>query len=379
MSKMSIFYTIQGDAGEEIMHPNMFHIKAVPGYELAHQDIIENFPLRDTGQFHFRYRTAKAPKGNFVWTDMASDPSASVPKYHGKVFMQVLRLDRLEADYEFEFCEPVFANGHVQDAPCDHQYEDEKDNEPPPSKPARRPQKKKISRQKITRQKKPRKKLVRRSTSSLMRDHDNYDDDNHQQGGEANSKEKPSPLQFDDDDKEEGNGHVHDLIAPSPTEPMPTEEEDMPSMTSLLDTFKMHAEEPAMNLRNRVKDAVEKNTKKAKAKLDIKNAVLNAHMENESRLQTWADDSGGGGMKNIRTLLATLDEVLFPWAKEKWKPVGVADMLQASGVRLAYFKAMRVVHTDRLPKDATPEDHAIADMLYKALNKAWVNFQAQQK
>jgi len=187
------------------------------------------------------------------------------------------------------------------------------------------------------------------------------------------SRSKPglSQLQFKD---AEDDTHDPDLIEASPQTPA---DDGMASMMTLNSVFiPAAAATKPRHMKEVVQMAVQKNRQKQEEKKKFQNAVVDAQNDNERRLNSWANDSGGG-MKNIRTLLATLDDVLFPWAKAKWKPVGVSDMLSTSGVRISYFKAMRLVHTDRLPEDATAEDAAIANMLYKSLNKAFKNFQEQ--
>eukprot|EP00041_Stephanoeca_diplocostata_P036751 m.1352976 g.1352976 ORF g.1352976 m.1352976 type:complete len:1256 (-) comp24929_c0_seq2:177-3944(-) len=68
-------------------------------------------------------------------------------------------------------------------------------------------------------------------------------------------------------------------------------------------------------------------------------------MENEDpdkiRVEEWAD----GKKQNIRTLLASLTDIL--WEGARWKPVTLGDIVAANKVKRAYQKACLIVHPDR--------------------------------
>ena len=59
------------------------------------------------------------------------------------------------------------------------------------------------------------------------------------------------------------------------------------------------------------------------------------------------------GAKKLRTLLCELPKIL--WEGTKWKPVDMGDVMDPKRVRLIYYKAMRIVHPDKLKADASPE------------------------
>lgn len=75
--------------------------------------------------------------------------------------------------------------------------------------------------------------------------------------------------------------------------------------------------------------------------------------------------------KDIRSLLSNLDSVLWPVAKAKWKKVSLADMLDDKKVKLTYYKAVKVVHPDRLPTDADAADRVSSERVFNALNQAF--------
>ena len=68
--------------------------------------------------------------------------------------------------------------------------------------------------------------------------------------------------------------------------------------------------------------------------------------------------------------------VLYEGAR--WKEVGMSDLLTARDIQKQFLKAMRVVHTDKLPKHATPKDIAIAEIIYNALIKAKKTFDEKE-
>lgn len=83
MAFASVFYYLQGQPGEDASHPNYFRVERHASPTLA--QLRDAFPLRGTGRFHFRFKTAVAgaAKSEFVWQDV-TDPSSLVPKFGSK-------------------------------------------------------------------------------------------------------------------------------------------------------------------------------------------------------------------------------------------------------------------------------------------------------
>lgn len=100
---------------------------------------------------------------------------------------------------------------------------------------------------------------------------------------------------------------------------------------------------------------------------EMKNNVMDERKRHEKRLQAWSTDNGGH-LKNVRALLSTIHTVMFE--RSRWKEIGMSDVLTAKDVARQYRNAMRAFHTDRLPKDATAEEIAIAETIYNAVQKA---------
>ncbi|KAG6616883.1 dnaj heat shock n-terminal domain-containing protein [Phytophthora cinnamomi] len=97
---------------------------------------------------------------------------------------------------------------------------------------------------------------------------------------------------------------------------------------------------------------------------DNANAVLGP------RLKAWAEDNGR--VKNIRTLLSTMHQVM--WEDCKWSEVNMGKLIQPNDVKKHYRKAMIVVHPDKAG-GRNAEQILIAERVFAALNTAWEDFQ----
>jgi hypothetical protein len=113
----------------------------------------------------------------------------------------------------------------------------------------------------------------------------------------------------------------------------------------------------------RAREAQQQN--EGKAKDDAKKNV-------ESKLDAW--EYKGGVRKDIRALLSTLHSIL--WEGNRWKQVGLHDLLDAKKVKLAYRKSLLAVHPDKINKDAPAEHKVIAARAFMALNEMWQRFEA---
>ncbi|XP_041113460.1 cyclin-G-associated kinase-like isoform X2 [Polyodon spathula] len=78
-----------------------------------------------------------------------------------------------------------------------------------------------------------------------------------------------------------------------------------------------------------------------------------------------------GKERNIRALLSTLQTVLWE-GENKWKPVGMAELLTPDQVKKYYRKAVLIVHPDK----ATGQPYEqYAKMIFMELNDAWSEFE----
>eukprot|EP01034_Spumella_vulgaris_P021981 gene21981-28068_t len=94
--------------------------------------------------------------------------------------------------------------------------------------------------------------------------------------------------------------------------------------------------------------------------------VEQARLKHDKNLLAWATDKNV--KRNIRTLLSTMHTVL--WPDNKWKPIGLGDVLEPKGIKLQYRKAMLVVHPDRC-SHLDAETTFIAKRVFEAINEAY--------
>ncbi|KAF4576440.1 hypothetical protein EYR36_004417 [Pleurotus pulmonarius] len=89
----------------------------------------------------------------------------------------------------------------------------------------------------------------------------------------------------------------------------------------------------------------------------------------DSRLMAWK----GGKETNIRALIASLENVL--WPELGWKKVGMNELVMENQVKIRYVRAIAKVHPDKLtPNNTTLEQRMIANGVFGALNEAWNAF-----
>ena len=73
-----------------------------------------------------------------------------------------------------------------------------------------------------------------------------------------------------------------------------------------------------------------------------------------------------GKPKGVRTLLATLHEVL--WDGSSWKPVNLPDLMtNPAALKKAHRKCILLTHPDK-HQTAGPETHYKADRIFNAIN-----------
>jgi len=84
------------------------------------------------------------------------------------------------------------------------------------------------------------------------------------------------------------------------------------------------------------------------------------------RVQQWQNDK-----KNLRALLASLHEIAPPC---QWKPMSLAELLDAAAVKRAYKKALLAVHPDKQPPEDL-EKKVLAQHIFDGLRDAWKRFE----
>ncbi|KAG8855845.1 hypothetical protein FRB96_006667 [Tulasnella sp. 330] len=91
----------------------------------------------------------------------------------------------------------------------------------------------------------------------------------------------------------------------------------------------------------------------------------------DARIITWK----GGKENNVRALIASLENVL--WPELGWVKVGMGELIMEQQVKVRYMKAISKLHPDKL-RNATVEHQMIANGVFGALNDAY-NFFITQK
>lgn len=94
-----------------------------------------------------------------------------------------------------------------------------------------------------------------------------------------------------------------------------------------------------------------------------------AREKHEKALLAWATNNKE--KRNVRTLLSTMHTVLPPG--NKWKAIGLGDVLEPGQVKKQYRKAMLVVHPDHC-LNADAETKFICKRVFEAINEAYDEF-----
>lgn len=81
--------------------------------------------------------------------------------------------------------------------------------------------------------------------------------------------------------------------------------------------------------------------------------------------------------KNIRSLLSTLQNVLWEEALQRWKPVGLPQLVTDPQVKRLYKKAVILVHPDKVKG----EERAVvlAQLIFDAMNKEYKAFEQESR
>lgn len=108
------------------------------------------------------------------------------------------------------------------------------------------------------------------------------------------------------------------------------------------------------------------------AQSQLADAKHKAWTELRPKLEKWSGTEKD--RKPIRTLLCTLQNVL--WEGAKWTPTSV--IVRPNEVRIAFRKAMLVVHPDKIQSGSPPDQLVIAKYCFENLNAAYEKFEAAE-
>lgn len=97
-------------------------------------------------------------------------------------------------------------------------------------------------------------------------------------------------------------------------------------------------------------------------------AIDEARTRLQDKIRAWSHEPSGAP-RNIRALIVNMDTVL--WEGHNWTAPTMGQLVVDSKLRVAYLKACRVVHPDKLSTDVSAEHKYIAKAVFHALNEAW--------
>lgn len=89
------------------------------------------------------------------------------------------------------------------------------------------------------------------------------------------------------------------------------------------------------------------------------------------KLKEWAEEASGA-KKNIRILISTMQNALWPEAK--WEPVPMAKLIDPRRVKIAFLKAVTIVHPDK-QTSMDPLHKFIATQIFHYIETAFRTFQ----
>ncbi|RHY22194.1 hypothetical protein DYB32_009575 [Aphanomyces invadans] len=416
------FYYLQAEDGEDRSHPNAFRIpKASPGADITLADVHKRFPLATPTAFHFRFRVNSAKGDTFFWMDVTS-LSQVVPLVNGRVIAKVLRLQRPTKIGLVLHRKPVLkwidslpskasslpsvqptasssqrTNNGGSSADRSQKYSDTAPSSggpsrPPAPAPSTKPPCADVSTESTesfedflsgggTRAKPPQTAEVVDLMSS----------------GGTTWKAKPSLLE-PAASTPSATGAPRPKTPPKPVASAKNFEDDCGQTVgpvSLADMEKHKVSSDGSQVYN--PDLVDKSTKSSavraameerertkaaeieRARLELlrrddeKVAMENAKAQSVvvlgPKMKAWAEDNGR--KKNIRTLLSTMHQVM--WPDSKWTEVNMGKLLMPNDVKKVYRRAIMVVHPDKAG-GRTADQLVVAERIFDALNTAWDEF-----
>jgi len=89
-----------------------------------------------------------------------------------------------------------------------------------------------------------------------------------------------------------------------------------------------------------------------------------------AKLRQWAEK--GGKKQNLRALLSTINDVL--WPDSGWEPKGLGALVAPNQVKKAYRQATLIVHPDKVA-NCTDEQKLIAKRIFETLSESYNVFQ----
>lgn len=364
-----LFYHIQNERGESGQHPNACKLNCATPGRVTLQDVINSFPLRGTGSFHFRFQTTVEKQNVFV--DLIN-PADAVPVMGTGVVAKVLRLDavktasRLPAGLMMKAysvltqdrSQPLSiraaaAGSRSSDSPSTGSARDGA----PASAAMRSP-----------RAAPPPFAMPVMKAGQTIHDVPKEDDGNPHIKDTGEGDDIYKGLKAVD---ERGMRPVKHVEEQGPVEVPDDVDDDLADKSD-------YVKAKIMARRIEVRKAQEARAKeledaaaaaaKEAAEKDAAKAMY------ETKLKEWALEAGGA-RKNIRVLLSTLHTVL--WEGARWEAITMAKLVVPAKVKVYFLKAVTVVHPD---KQAAMDgaQKFIAGQVFHYLESAFREFQEKE-
>ena len=349
-------YYLQGEPGESADQPNAFRLPSSAS-PITLSQFVGVFPLLvsdPTAKLHFRFRSVDKSSG-YIWLDVSNFDS-EIPLWKGNIYAKVLRTDSLHACQRYSRLKrKVNSESGMEGAKAASKIRESRDCTENSSinnrtyngekqLPNHQQQASPSSTESISQQN------TIQFESTVSPDHADSNFVTVEDLGFAQSKNISSLSKTTESIK----ANPVPVAVPAPVQ---------------LDRAELAAKREAQveeNVQRALEDKQERDTMLRKES-DEMDAARTHHDKN---LTEWAFDASKK-KRNVRTLLSTMHKVL--WVNNKWKEIGLGDVLQPKQVKMKYRKAMLVVHPDRLAGEAA-ETRFIAKRVFEAINEQYQEF-----
>eukprot|EP00605_Chrysophyceae_sp_TOSAG23-4_P000535 GSChrysophyteH1.ASY1.ANO1.604.1 assembled CDS len=363
---MLVTYFLQGEPGETPDQPNAFRFQGSAPVRFSH--FLQSFPLLLSdphAKLHFRFRAVDKACG-YVWVDVTKHDE-EVPLFKGNIYAKVLRSDSFYSSHRYiNLKRKSQLDAGAEGASVISKMREEQNHASTVREGANQHQ----SQQKTFQS--PQRSIAADaggSAPNLIDDEIHVSNISHipNPGSVATAAVEPSNLAPTKNTSWDSSTSNKDCIeepkavaAPAPT-PAPA--------PAPLDRAELAAKRQSQieeNVQRALEEKQERDTmlRKENDEMDA------ARARHDSNLTDWAFDASKK-KRNVRTLLTTMQKVL--WEGNKWKEIGLGDVLQPKQVKLKYRKAMLVVHPDRLAGESA-EIRFIAKRIFEAINEQYQEF-----
>jgi len=361
--QLVVRYKVQNDVADSEPAIFLLNVPNLEDFGITGAVIRAQFPL--PGSFHFRFKAVMSDGsfGGYVWADLANDEEFA-PVFRGEICMKALKLpDGNEVRMHDTITEsrkiPPFQESFVAqqtngvtlpvqtglDGLEPPSFDDEL-SEPPPFGGA----------------------------GGLTNGRSNHDERPAPAPTPAPAPPPPPPsdlIEVDLTGGHSGGGGPTTAFSPpsrAPPAPAPAPAMPPPVPVKIFDRQQLVQEREA-KCQARVDEANRIQTERRMSEEQLKKDKLKLGYELVAEMDKWAKTADGSKFKDIRTLISTMDTVL--WPNCNWKPVSLSELVaNNSNTKKFYRKAILMCHPDR-HQDASAEQQVRADRIFEALNSAF--------